>query len=366
MNRLKVCHVTSVHKFPDTRIFYKECKSLAKRYDVYHIAANTDDAVLDNVKIRGVSLSSNRVFRVLQLNKVYKKALEIDADIYHLHDPELINMGAKFKKRGKKVIFDSHEDIPLDIAEKKWIPAILRNPLSKYYSNLEKREFKKFDALISVTPSIVNKLKVINPNTYQVTNYPPISEFVDERKWNRTICFAGIISPNWLHHCIVESLSDLDVVYTIAGRGPQRYINSLKSCNNGKKVEYVGVLKQEKVRSFIQGSTIGMALYDYLPSFGYKLGSLGNNKIFEYMAAGIPMITTDFVLWKEIIDKYHCGICVNPHNPNDIASAIKYLMDNPKLCKEMGDNGRKAVTEYYNWSSQEEILFKAYEYVKNL
>lgn len=356
----RICHITSVHKFPDTRIFYKECKSLSKKYDVYLIAPNTEDCVLDNINVRGVELSSNRIARVLQLKKVYKRAIEIDADVYHLHDPELIKMGARLKRNGKKVIFDSHEDIPLDIAEKKWIPFFLRIPLSRYYSYLEKKEFKKFDALISVTPSIVDKLKQINPNTYQVTNYPPISEFIDERKWHRSICFPGIISPSWLHHLIVDALSNLDVVYCLAGRGSNQYIDSLKNSKNGRKVKYVGVLKQEKVRPFIQESTIGMALYDYLPSFGYKLGSLGNNKIFEYMAAGIPIITTDFVLWKEIIDKYHCGICVNPHNHQDISNAIQFLLDNPEKSKEMGNNGRKAVTEYYNWSSQEKVLFEAY------
>lgn len=356
----RICHITSVHKFPDTRIFYKECKSLTGKYEVFLIAPNTKDCVLDGVKVCGVDLSSNRLVRVLQLKKVYKRAIDIDADVYHLHDPELIQMGARLKKKGKKVIFDSHEDIPLDVAEKKWIPFLLRYPLSRYYSYLERKVFVEFDALISVTPSIVDKLKLINSNTYQVTNYPPISNFIDERKWKRSLCFAGLLSPNWLHHRIVESLTDIDVVYSIAGRGGDQYIKKLKEGKNGEKVNYVGSLKQSDVRAFIQENSIGMALYDYLPSFGYKLGSLGNNKIFEYMAAGIPIITTDFVLWKEIIDKYQCGICVNPHNIQEISNAIQYLLDNPKKCREMGENGRKAVTEYYNWSSQEKVLFEAY------
>ena len=361
----RICHITSVHKFPDIRIFYKECKSLAEKYEVFLIAPNTKDCVLYNVKVCGVKLSSNRLVRVFQLKKVYKRAIDIDADIYHLHDPELIQMGLKLKKKGKKVIFDSHEDIPLDIAEKKWIPYLLRYPLSQYYSFLQRYVFVKFDALISVTPSIVDKLKRINPNTYQVTNYPPISTFIDERKWKRSVCFAGLISPSWLHHKIVESLTNLDVIYSIAGRGSEKYITRLKEGENGEKVNYVGSLKQSAVRAFIQESSIGIALYDYLPSFGYKQGSLGNNKIFEYMAAGIPIVITDFVLWKEIIDKYHCGICVNPHSPKEISSAIRFLLDNPNKCKEMGDNGRKAVCEYYNWSSQEKILFDVYESISD-
>ena len=78
------------------------------------------------------------------------------------------------------------------------------------------------------------------------------------------------------------------------------------------------------------------------------------------MAAEIPFICTDFVLWKEIVDKYDCGICVEPTNAEQIAKAIDFLISNPQKRDEMGRNGRKAVEEVYNWKNQEVTLFDFY------
>lgn len=357
---IKVCHITSVHKFPDIRIFYKECVSLSTKYEVHLITSNVKDCVKDGVTVHGVALPSNRLSRVMQLNRVYKKAVEINADIYHFHDPELMKMGVALKKKGKKVVFDSHEDIPLDIAEKTWMPYLVRKMMSKYYEVLEKKLLRKYDALVSVTPSIVDKLRKINPNTYQITNYPFKETFNDQRTWQNAICFAGVVNSSWMHEYIFEALRDLDVVYDLAGPSTQEYIDKIRSNEVSKKIVYHGNLKLDKVKPFIQKHIAGMALYDYKPSFGYKKGSLGNNKIFEYMAAGVPVIATDFELWREIIEKNECGICVNPHDVSSIESAIRFLLEHPEEAKRMGDNGVKITQNHYNWSSQEQILFDLY------
>ncbi len=357
----KVCHVTSVHKYTDVRIFHKQCISLSKKYDVYLVAPNVKDQTISNVKICGVTLPLGRVRRVMNLNRIYKRALEIDADIYHFHDPELMKMGLKFKQRGKKVVFDSHEDIPLDIAEKKWIPSLFRPLLSRYYENLQKRILPQYDALVSVTPSIIDKLKQLNINTYQITNYPIYKDFEDNRKWNNSICFAGLISPSWLHHNVIDALSACNITYEIVGPSDPDYISKLSKLASWNKVSYGGTIKHGEVYSYIQRSMAGIALYDYLPSFGYKLGSLGNNKIFEYMAAGVPVIATDFVLWRDLIEKNNCGICVNPHDIDAIKNAIIYLLNNPQKARIMGDNGARVSRELFNWESQENILFTLYE-----
>ena len=77
--------------------------------------------------------------------------------------------------------------------------------------------------------------------------------------------------------------------------------------------------------------------------------------------AGLPIICTDFVLWKEFIDKYNCGFCVKPKSVEDICTAIKYLLDNPERAKEMGLNGRKAIKEEFNWQNEKKKLFALYE-----
>lgn len=360
---IKVCHVTSVHPVFDTRIFHKECKSLSKRYDVSLIAPNVEDQTVDNIRIYGVKLPQSRKQRIRSLDLVYQKMVEIDADVYHFHDPELMSLGVKIKKeKAKKIVFDSHEDIPQQILCKPWIPRVFRKPLSFIYAKYESKILKNYDSLVSVTPTIVERLSKVNHNTFQVTNYPVYKEYSDHRTWGRNICFTGGVSYQYQHHEIISSLDRIHATYIMAGpcKTPS-YMERLKALQNWKLVDYRGQVPYEKCLDIMQESSAGLAILFYSPNVGYKKGTLGVLKIFEYMMVGIPVICTDFDLWKEIVEGNKCGICVNPYDSQELIKAVNYLMENPQVCKEMGDNGIKAVQEKYNWSTQEKILFEMYD-----
>jgi glycosyltransferase involved in cell wall biosynthesis len=85
------------------------------------------------------------------------------------------------------------------------------------------------------------------------------------------------------------------------------------------------------------------------------------NKMFEYMSAGLPIITSNFPLWKEIVEGNSCGICVNPLDPEEIGKAIEYIISHSNEAEKMGQNGKKAVLEKYNWQVEEKKLFEVYE-----
>jgi len=367
-DKIKICHFTSVHPANDCRIFDKECTSLAKAgYDVYLIAPNAIDEIKNGVHIIGVpEYNTNRWYRMLILSKnIYKKALSFNADIYHFHDPELLIYALRLKKKGKKVIFDSHENVPSDILEKEWIPKFLRNPIANIYMFFEKRCLKNLDAVISVTPILTNRIKKINANTFQITNYPIVDEkFIDKREWGASICFAGGISKQWMHENLIKALFSIkDITYNLAGVSSEKYMKTLVQLESWNKVNFIGKIPHHEVFSFMQKSSIGIALNDYTENVGNKEGSLGNTKLFEYMQAGIPIICTDFILWKQIIEDNNCGICVNPHDIDAIANAIKYLITNPDISYEMGNNGRTIVLNKYNWETQEYVLIKLYEMI---
>ena len=364
---MKICHITSVHSRYDPRIFQKQCRSLVKfGYDVHLVVADgTGGEIKDGIHIYDVGKPSGRIKRMIKTTKaIYKKAIELNADIYQLHDPELLPCGLKLKKRGKKVVFDSHEDVPKQImSSKAYIPFFVRKAISYLYGKFEKRAIKKFDAVISVSPDIVDRLKKINPNTVMITNYP-IVEKIEPNTQNaeKTICFTGLISPLWSHTNILESLTLLDgVKYNLAGPVDSNYLNVLQKHDSWKQVNFAGRLPQNEVFNFIRNSAIGMALCDYVEEMGYNVGTLGNTKLFEYMRAGIPMICTDFILWKQIIEEEKCGICVNPRDVKSIAEAIEYLLSNPEKAKGMGIAGQNAVKEKYNWDTQEKILLNLYQ-----
>ena len=143
------------------------------------------------------------------------------------------------------------------------------------------------------------------------------------------------------------------------------YMQRLQSMEMWNRVDYQGVLPPDQVGDLYAKADVGVVLLDYSPNVGYHKGTLGVLKMFEYMMAGIPVVATDFELWKEIVEGNDCGLCIDPHNVHAIADAVNYLIDNPARARQMGENGRRAVKEQYNWASQEEILLGLYNTLLN-
>ena len=142
-------------------------------------------------------------------------------------------------------------------------------------------------------------------------------------------------------------------------------LEKLRQNPNWSKVDYKGVLPHNEVGGLMEESSAGIALNDYVANVGYKIGSLGNTKLFEYMMAGIPVIATDFVLWKQIVESYDCGTCVNPHDSKAVHKAIEFYINHPEEARRQGDNGRRAVAEKYCWATQEPVLLEMYDKILN-
>lgn len=203
MNK-KVVHMTSAHQRYDIRIFRKMCLSIAKAgYDVNLIVADgKGNEIKNDVQIYDVGKSNGRFGRMLYSAKnVYLKALSLNADIYHLHDPELLPYALKLKNKGKKVIFDSHEDVPMQILSKPYLNKPVSKLISLAYECIENFICKKLDCIIGATPFITNKFLKINSNSVNINNYPILGELQSdseilstEKSIKNTICYVGGIS----------------------------------------------------------------------------------------------------------------------------------------------------------------------------
>lgn len=361
----KVCHVTSVHERYDTRIFHKECKSLRKAGYQVSLIVNDDiaDEEIDGVKILSTKFQpSNRIERFLKGYRMVKnKIREVDAEIYHFHDPELLFLALSLKRKGKKVIFDSHENIREDIKDKEYIPKRIRVLISKLYGLFEGYVLKRIDAVIGVSLGQMKLLGQIGNNATMITNFPELVNIKARSKDKREgICFAGGINSYWSHEKIIDVLEDVKVKYMMCGPTDENYLHYLKGHRNWKYVEYKGIIKHENVEDFLGGSIAGMALLRPVHNMD-KEGTLGNTKLFEYMRAGIPVIATDFSLWKEIINENKCGICVDINNRSEILNAIRYLSEHEEEARIMGENGQRIFVEKYNWETQVPILLDLYK-----
>lgn len=362
----KVCHVTSVHFRYDVRIFHKECRSLANNgFEVTLLVNdNLHDENVNGVNIISTQLKPNNRFDRIVKSKRYirQKMIDINAEVYHFHDPELLPEAYWIKKKGKKVIFDFHEDVSQQILYKTWIPKKIRKIISAIYKQYEKGKAKEFDALITVTPKFVERLKLVNPNTIMITNYPIIKEkTVDVQiPKKKAICFAGGISPQWNHENIIKAIETIDdIEYILAGSGSTEYIEKLKGLKGWNKVRYLGKISHEKVENIYCESMIGMTLLSNNTQVGDE-GTLGNTKIFEFMEAGLPVICSNNKLWKEIVENHACGLAIDPNRINEIKEAIEFLVKNYQEATLMGENGRKAIASVYNWNSQEKELLNLY------
>lgn len=364
----KVCYFTS-KLASDVRVFEKECISLVKAgYKVYLISPNAKDEIKNGVNIIGIPYNKKGLFnRLFILPKLlYNKALSLNADIYHFNDPSSLIYGSILKRKGKKVIFDSFEDHPTLIFEKKSLPFVIQYLISKLYAVFESYNCKNFDGIISCYHWTHERLSKVCDNNQLVFNFPIINETLI-KKINidkPTICYAGLFSKMWHIENILNSFSQIEhLQFNLAGNPADgAYLNILKQNDGWKKVNYLGQIQHREVYDKVYSkSNIALALLDYIPLCKGNIGNLSNNKLFEYMKAGLPVICTDFVLWKEVVEKNNCGICVNPNNIIEISDAINFLINNPKIAIQMGENGQRIVSETYNWECEEKKLIQIYQ-----
>ncbi|MEX0291184.1 MAG: glycosyltransferase family 4 protein [Flavobacteriaceae bacterium] len=365
-NPLRICHLTYVHNRYDVRIFHKECKSLASAgFDVSFIVADgLPDEIKDGIKIYGVPKEASKIKQILRATKnVYKKAVELNADVYHFHDPPLLPYGNKLKRLGKTVIFDSHEDFPRQIQGRSWVPGIFSGMVAYVLEKYEDYCCRKYDTIISATPYINERFKKVNTSAVNINNYPFLNEFKIEssaqgKKEPNSICYIGGITEIRGLTYVIRALEGTNIKLHLAGGiVPQAFEEKLRSEAGWKNVEYHGHVSREQLREILNVSVAGIVTFLPLPNHV----NAQPNKFFEYMSSSIAVIGSNYPLWKAIIEGHNCGLCVDPQDVEAIRKAMEYFVDNPAETEAKGKNGRKAIEEVYNWEQEEKKLVALYE-----
>lgn len=363
---VKVCHMTSAHKAFDERIFNKECKTLSNYGFEVFLVVRGESTKAEGVNVIGVDFTpSNRLERIFGASKaVYKQALNINADVYHFHDPELLPYGLKLARKGKTVVFDSHENTADSILEKKWIPALLRKIVKLFYEHYQAYVVKRLSGVVTVTDTLLSYFKQYNDNVIRVANFPKVEDFATKRTPTKkySLIFAGGISEQWNIDKVLKAVENMDNVnICLCGGGDNDYLMQLKRMPAWNKVNYLGRVSHERVVECLYDSSVGLALATPGNNTHWQKGSIGNTKLFEEMLAGLPVICTDFELWKTIVEDNNAGICVRWNDVSAIEQAIRTLLSDEVLAKQKGINGQKVILSDYNWDVESKKLITFYE-----
>ena len=371
MGRVKIVHLTSAHLYNDTRIFAHECRSLANHgYDVVLVAPAADGMgdVIDGVRFKQIRKYRGRAQRATKtVVDAYRSAMEEDAAVYHLHDPELLPIALLLHAQGKRVVYDAHENVAEQIRSSLWIPRGFRSLAAYTFERLERFGARRFAAVIAANSDIYEHFKEYRNDVVELNNYPIPSELggylpPDRPRTENLVVDFGGMSPHTLPGAIVQAMGriapKLQARLVLGGRVFSEEL--LKHCSTlpgWNRVHHTGRVRRAEMMRYLKRASISVVLYSREPNhFG-----IGSNRFFESLAAGLPVVTPDFPNWRKIVEKIGCGIPVAPENPGQIADAITYLFTHPNEATQMGNRGQEAIMNGFNWCKEELKLLQLYQ-----
>lgn len=298
----------------------------------------------------------------------YRKAQAMEADVYHFHDPELLPAAWLLNKKNNVVIYDIHEDYVTSIKQKDYMGESVRKLIAGGYKLMEQFFTKSMGLALAE-----KYYKDFYPDGVCILNYPMVNEkFMRHERSGPAVdkvIYTGNVSHvrGALYHAKLPK-ADPGLNVHFVGMCPSSLAEEMKDVAG----EMHGNLNFEGIDSFVEKEDIedkyleqnwlaGVALFP--PTAHYKKKEL--TKFFEYMNAELPVICSDFPVWKAFVEKYDCGIAVDPEDDAAIKDALDYLKHNPKRASQMGRNGKKAVMEELNWQSQEKTLVRWYDGLLN-
>jgi len=369
---IRVCLVSTLHRAFDVRIHHKEAKTLAENgYDITLVVPHETNISVDGIQILGLPWPKKGLIRrfIGVDARAFSLAKKQRAQVYHLHDPELLPWGVLLRALTRaKVVYDVHEDYAKVIAGR-YRGRLRRNLVEWCFHLLEWSTAWTLSAVVAATDDIARHFP--RRRTVVVRNYPPLELFPlpkheeDEKSSSkgpyRLIVTGGLTRIRGIRELVQAAAlvgNEYDIRVKLLGRFESKaFEEEIRVLPGFERVEYHEWVPYEEVPRHLVETQIGVVLFHPLPNHINAMP----NKLFEYMAAELPVIASNFPLWREIVEGNECGITVDPLDPSAIADAIQHLLNHPELRRRMGENGRQAFLERYNWNTEAKTLLELYK-----
>lgn len=359
----RVAHLTTAHARGEVRIFLKECVSLVNAaFDVHVVVADgLGPETMLGITIHDAGAARGRFDRMLVLPwRMLRVAWSLEACVYHFHEPEILLIALALKRGGARVVYDSHEDVPRAILSREWIGSRSRRLVSKVFERFENFVSRRISAVVGATDHIAKRFQAVNARSVAIKNYPLASEISGEpvsKEQGPCICYIGGISRTRGIFQMVEALELVDARLILAGSFETAEIEqTVRRMPGWSKVDYRGVVKRAEVQEIMAASRAGLLFLHAEPNHVDSQP----NKMYEYMAAGLPVLASDFPFWRDILERLGAGRQANPLDVEAIAALIRQVLDDPVSARAMGERGRRAVLSQYQWKHEEQKLLSLY------
>lgn len=375
---MKIFVFSSVHPWNDGRIFHRQINALKQAFDVeLHAMADFDYREVNGVKVFGLPTWKTLHDRIKSIAILWRRIYKCDADIFHFHDPELLLLAPFIKiiKR-KPIIYDVHEHYPLMIIEKEYIPKFLRKFVIFIFKLFERLTLPFVDIVIYTTYHVgVRYRQLKKQNAIQVGNVPSISLFSTPppayKERSKNAVFLGNMTPIRGLKEIIQAFNIVHQHYPdwklrLAGRFysetfKKQILGLVDDLNLNNVVIYEGEFSYNSMNQILYDSRIGYITYLSFPNNKACLP----NKIFEYMAAGMAIIASDFENYREIIIENNCGLVVVPEDINSIANATMTYIEDEVRANQIANDARKVFLNKYNWEKEKEVFLDIYTKIQD-
>lgn len=373
-----VCILTSAHSPFDQRIFHKQAQTLVSGgYDVTLIAHHDKKESREGINIVPISPSTSEFERMVDLFRIFKKAKDIEADIYHIHDPTLLPFAAALSYcTDAKVIYDVHEDYSEVLQFYSVTPGWSKPLINRLWPKFESTLTAQLDGVIGATEYISEIFRDLGHSPVTtIHNFPKLSSMSEttipiERKSEYVLIFTGGISELRGLSTMLELTSRLnnegyDVSLWLLGSigldgGERELRRRLEQEDHTEYVRYLGEVDHSKVHSYQRVADVGLVLVP--KRIGgeryYRRGI--PTKMIEYMYAELPVVASDTIGIKQYLPD-ECGVIVPSDKIEVQTKAVRELLESPQNRERMGVSGRIHVENEMSWSTEEEELLGLYD-----
>lgn len=364
----RVCHVTSAHPPEDGRIFRRACQTTVNAGFETYLVQPGESYVKNGIQIVGLGkpIKDDRLYRMTVFaNTAYRQALDINADLYHLHDPELLPFAKKIKRQGHAVVFDSHENYVQQIREKEYLPTTIAKVASFLYDVYSRSVFRRIDGLIYAGNEASSNFDSLCPKVVAIDNYPWLNELYE--KYDPTIekepssaCYIGGLNEARGITQIIKACYGAGYKLYLAGSfNSETYKTKVMSMEEFSCVDYLGMIGRDEIVLLLQRVEVGLSTLLDVGQY-YKMHNLPT-KVYEYMSMALPVVLNDSLYNMNINQELNFGVCVNPLDLNTFTKILVDLHSDEQKRDTLGCNGRSAIMGRYSWDVEQTKLIDLYD-----